>query len=90
MGDKVNNMGNCKDCKHWHAHIDAFNKRWNTCEAPNWVDYANKVDDDGFALYADASDDSGLCVGLKTGPMFGCIKFLQRNAKSKSKCKLDT
>lgn len=67
--------GNCKDCKHWKAHTDTYNKRWNTCEAPDWVDYDDKISDDDFAIYADAHDDSGLECGLKTGPMFRCDKF---------------
>lgn len=52
-----------------------FNEQWNTCEAPEWVGYGDKIDDDGFAIFAEASDDHGLNCGLKTGPMFGCVKF---------------
>ena len=65
----------CKDCKHWDSHLNTRGKSWNTCEAPNWVGYADKIPDDGFAIYADAHDDSGLECGLKTGPLFSCIKF---------------
>ncbi|NUX58681.1 hypothetical protein [Paraburkholderia youngii] len=68
-------MGRCKDCKYWESHTDMRNKSWQTCEAPQWVDYAAKIGDADFAIYADASDDTGLQAGLKTGPMFGCIKF---------------
>ena len=68
-------MGHCKDCKYWESHSDMFNKSWMTCEAPNWVERDTKIGDADFAIFADASDDSGLTVGLKTGPMFGCIKF---------------
>ncbi len=66
-------MAHCKDCRHWHQALGHDN--WNTCEAPDAAEYDDKIPDDGFALYADAHDDSGLSYGLKTGPMFGCIKF---------------
>jgi len=68
-------MGNCKDCKHWEHHTDCYRKQWNTCGAVDWVDYADKMPEGGFALYADASDDTGLSAGLKTGPLFGCVRF---------------
>lgn len=75
-------MGNCKDCKFWESHTDqwykSWNKSWNACEAVNWVNRSEKISDSSFAIYADASDDSGLDAGLKTGPMFGCIKFEQK------------
>ncbi len=66
-------MGNCKDCKHWHVALGHSN--WNTCEYPKTVEYDQKIGDAEFAFYADAHDDSGLDYGLKTGPLFGCIKF---------------
>ena len=65
----------CKDCKYWENHTDMWKKSWNTCEAVNWVDRDEKIGENEFAVYADCSDDHGLNVGLKTGPMFGCIKF---------------
>lgn len=68
-------MGNCKNCEYWEAHSDLPGLQWNTCEAPNLVNRADKIEDDTFALYANAHDDSGLEWGLKTGPMFGCVKF---------------
>lgn len=67
-------MGNCKDCKYWEAHNDGRN-RWNTCEAADWVYYKDKIGDSDIAIFADASDDTGLDCGLKTGPMFGCVKY---------------
>lgn len=73
-------MGNCKDCKFWEFRVDMYNKSWNTCEAVAWVDYDSRIGDDSFAIYASASDDSGLEAGLKTGPMFGCNKFQERCA----------
>lgn len=64
-------MGHCKDCGFW----DSDTKNFNTCLFPDWVDQYTKIEDDTFAIYADACDDSGLTAGLKTGPMFGCVKF---------------
>lgn len=65
-------MGNCKDCKNWDA--GAFH-----CEAPSWVNHFPEGQwspgEAGIALAVMASDDQGLDVGLKTGPMFGCTKF---------------
>lgn len=69
-------MGHCKDCKHWHQALG--HTSWNTCEAPDTVVYDAVIADDTFALYAEAHDDSGLEYGLKTGPMFGCVKFEPR------------
>lgn len=74
-------MRNCKDCKYWELHTAVFNKQWQTCEAPTWREYSDKIAEDDFAIYADASDDSGLKCGLKTGPMFGCDRFQQRKPK---------
>lgn len=69
-------MGNCKNCKYWDSHTDMRGKSWNTCEVAAWVDRAAVIADNAIAIYADASDDSGLDAGIKTGPMFGCIKFV--------------
>lgn len=66
-------MGYCKDCKHWY--IASGHTHWNTCEAVDSAEHDEKIPEDGFALYADALDDSGLESGLKTGPLFGCLKF---------------
>ena len=64
----------CKDCKFWESHWDG-RKTWNICQVADWVSQDYKVADDEIAYYADASDDSGLDAGIKTGPLFGCIKF---------------
>lgn len=74
-------IGYCKDCRFWESHTDMRNKSWNTCEAADWVDRGQKIADDGLAIYADASDDSGLEAGMKTGPMFGCIRFVAIKSK---------
>ena len=68
-------IGNCKDCKYWGQTQDGYGKSWTECEFPEWATRDEKIADDGIAYYADASDDTGLDAGLKTGPMFGCIKF---------------
>jgi hypothetical protein len=73
-------MGHCKDCKYWEHHKDGYSKEWSTCGEPDWVDYADVIPDDSMAIYADASDDQGLECGLKTGPLFGCIKFKTKKA----------
>lgn len=75
-------MGHCKDCKFWEYHYDIWRKEWHTCEAVDGVYYSDKIPDDSFAIYAEADDDSGLNSGLKTGPLFGCIKFQERSTKS--------
>ena len=67
--------GNCKDCRFWESHTDSWNKTWRTCEAADWVARDDKIADDAFAIYAEALDDSGLEAGMKTGPMFGCVRF---------------
>ena len=69
-------MGICKDCIYWDKALG--HKNWNTCNLPDWVEYNEKIGDDEIAYYADAHDDSGLDAGIKTGPMFGCIKFEEK------------
>jgi len=75
--------GNCKDCRYWERHIDIRNKKFSTCGRVDWVDYADKIPEDGAAIYAYASDDSGMEVGLKTGPLFGCVKFQPKRLKAR-------
>lgn len=69
-------MGNCKDCRYWESHIDMRGRSWNTCEVASWVSRTDTIADNSIAIYADASDDTGLDAGIKTGPLFGCIKFM--------------
>jgi hypothetical protein len=68
-------MGNCKDCVFWKYHVDQWKKEWNQCEKASDAHRAYKPKDDGFFVFAEASDDSGLWAGLVTGPMFGCVNF---------------
>lgn len=69
-------MGNCKDCKHWRNALGHMT--WNTCEHPDTVEHDARIAEDDFALHVDVHDDSGLTCGLKTGPMFGCLKFVSK------------
>jgi hypothetical protein len=68
-------MGNCKDCQYWDLDTYNWNTSWSICACVDDVRYSEKIDASSFAMYADAHDDSGLEYGLKTGPMFGCVKF---------------
>lgn len=78
-------MGNCKDCKHWKAstinNINGSCKTIHVCDAVSICEYADYADitedviEDRFAIYAEATDDAGLFVLLKTGPNFGCVMF---------------
>ena len=70
-------MGICRDCRFWEQHHDMYNRKWHECSVVNWVDKDAKVGENEMALYADATDDTGLTVGLKTGAMFGCFLFQQ-------------
>lgn len=66
-------MIRCKNCRFWKHHTDQWNNSWNACGMVAWVGRNEKIEETGFALYADASDDTGLDAGLKTGPEFGCV-----------------
>ena len=72
-------MGHCKDCRHWNK--DSF-----SCETVEWMDdYADSNTSPGeydFKLAVVYDDDQGLSVGLKTGPMFGCVQY-QHNTSAK-------
>ncbi len=68
-------MGNCKDCKNWKASTIYPAYTIHVCEAVDYVNQTEDVIEDSFAIYADAQDDTGLWVGLKTGPNFGCVMF---------------
>ena len=75
LTNREKEMGNCKDCKFWEAHHDTRNKKWNTCNATNWVDVAKKIGDDEIAYYADA-------IIIKTGSMFGCVNFIANKPRT--------
>lgn len=62
--------GFCKDCKGWDLGI---------CDkVDEAAERRGDIPKDGFALYVDVSDSTGLDYALKTGPMFGCTKFEQK------------
>ena len=62
-------MRTCKNCKYWDDGI---------CDYVGWMETDSQVPDDDMGIDADAHDDSGMYVYLKTGPNFGCLKFNQR------------
>jgi hypothetical protein len=68
-------MKNCKDCTYWGSHTDQYGRTWTECESANWVDRTGTLENDELGYYADASDDTGLTAGLKTGPTFGCVRW---------------
>lgn len=70
---------NCANCKFWTAHKNAST---GTCDLPDSLGYDIKTrkneelkDPAGIAIFADATDDSGLIAELHTGVNFGCLKF---------------
>ena len=60
-------MNHCKDCKYWGYD--------QICDNATWLEIEDRIEGDDFGYYAEACDDSGLSAGLKTGPMFSCIKW---------------
>jgi hypothetical protein len=71
----VSNIGYCKDCDHWTEHTNQYRESWIECGLAEWYDRKGVLHDDLFGYYAQSDDDSGLDAGIKTGPMFGCVKF---------------
>lgn len=65
-------MRTCKTCKYWEIYEDGYGKVWNECGNVDWVEKSDKISANGFAIYADAHDDSGLSCGVITGPDFAC------------------
>lgn len=74
--------GNCKDCQYWRHHVDGYGAAWNECEGVDSTGLEDPVLNADFAIYAEAHDTSGLQVGLKTGPMFGCVQFKLNTEKN--------
>lgn len=71
-------MNTCKNCAFWGAY------RENVCDGErgsvkSTFSRAHRAlantSPNGFAVHADASDDTGLDSALVTGPDFGCIHF---------------
>ena len=71
-------IGHCKDCKSWGEINLMFKGSWNECTAADQLDRSVTLPENGLAVYAEILDDHGLETGLRTGPMFGCVKFQQR------------
>ncbi len=67
----------CKDCKFWITRRDYLGRSYTVCDAVDLIDKFEDIEDDEFAIYADALDAVDLDVDLKTGAMFGCVKFKQ-------------
>lgn len=61
-------MSNCKDCKYWKNYDQ-------TCGNVEWFELEDKLVGEEFGCYTNAYDNSGLSAGVKTGPMFSCIKW---------------
>lgn len=70
-------MGNCKNCKYWKTLNDGY-RTWSICDNVDSLEHSDKIARDGFAIFADCHDNSGMYAGLKTGPDFGCIKFIEK------------
>jgi len=70
-------MGNCKNCKFWdfrHKNQDGSAECW----AFDWQVIKQPIKRDAAAMELWMSDDYGLHYKFKTGPNFGCVKFLDR------------
>ena len=65
-------MGNCKDCKHWNVSI-ITNAR---CCGYDGLDFHGRIKESGMAAHADAINIS--YEEIRTGPLFGCVNFQQR------------
>jgi hypothetical protein len=66
-------MGTCDQCKWWGRY------RGGQCDR---VDRFGDEPGRTFEIWFSALDDSGLQLGLETGPKFGCILFeAKRNRK---------
>jgi hypothetical protein len=71
-------MGNCKDCKNWgssHTYNDEpvihCIIMWNSVPEEN--DASLLVEINGYPQYDDVD------VMLRTGPMFGCVRFVRKD-----------
>jgi len=75
----------CKNCSYWgRARVGACDAIQSSFQMafPSFNNHYEKSFEtyakDGFAIYADADDDSGLQTELVTGPEFGCNKFYSK------------
>jgi hypothetical protein len=63
-------MGNCRDCKHY---VSMHSECVQIVDAGD--DVFGEPPVDKLAYAADVSDDSGLIIAVRVGPLFGCIHF---------------
>jgi hypothetical protein len=75
-------MGNCQDCLVWKERTTRLGTRFGVCDITELDDPESAIGDSDMAIFAVVHDDSGLYVGLKTGPMFGCVKFQARASRA--------
>lgn len=74
----------CKDCKFWVTDVlpttrmKRSSNTWNCCVLVDIFNYDSAVNDTQCVIYADADDNFGLETELETGPMFGCVNFVQK------------
>lgn len=63
----------CKDCVHWKYNS-------TECRIARESSDDDTLVNDEFGVFAIvySSDNYGAETGLKTGPMFGCVKFEQK------------
>jgi len=73
-------MSTCNKCKFWRRITE-------NCGRAAWIDSDGRIDIDTMAFYASAYDDSGLCAGIKTGPLFGCLNFFAKKVSKKGELK---
>ena len=74
-------IGNCNNCRYWGKTDGGgieYNKVWTVCGYIRWPEPTDPIGESEAALYAYASDDSGLEVDLRTGPNFGCTNFEEK------------
>ena len=76
--------GTCKECRHWEKVTTQWNKTYTQCGAVEWWDRTGKIGPTDFALFVEVADDTGLMVGLKTGPDFGCSRFTAKQTRGPS------
>jgi hypothetical protein len=65
-------MGNCKDCRNWDKDSFLCNAVGDMSVAPFSIKSPGDTD---FKIALTCLDDQGLEVGLKVGPLFGCVQY---------------
>jgi len=70
-------MGKCKECKFWDFRATGQDGSAE-CGAFDWQGTKQPIARDNAAMEIWTNDDYGLHYKFKTGPNFGCVKFLDR------------